>query len=115
MGVGLDNIPSVTCFVIVKCSGFLLPLYLCEASVDIAKNFTLHVRERCLPKDVYFCYVATALAMTSSQAKPFAGARTTFQPVPPGDLRELLSSQQFAFDLFLPCVIIVTSLFYGGR
>ena len=70
MGVGLDNIPSVTCFVIVKCSGFLLPLYLCEASVDIAKNFTLHVRERCLPKDVYFCYVATALAMTSSQAKP---------------------------------------------
>lgn len=47
------------------------------------------------------------LSLTSSQAKTCASARATFQPMQPCELLDLLSLQQFAFDLFLACHIIV--------
>lgn len=50
VGVQLDNILSVVQFVILKCSGIPWPPDLCEASVDITKNFTLQVRQNISPK-----------------------------------------------------------------
>lgn len=91
---------------------FPLPSHICEAPVDITKNFTLQVRERCLPKDMLFCHAAVAPSMMWSKVKTFHCFGDTFsQAVPPCDFLEFSSSVKFASDLFLPPKRIMTPAF----